>query len=396
MALPKKHIENMRLRTQLIGNPRRRQIQNHILEKTINFPKGVVLEDIDQAFTEWVKKKLYIAFENEEVPTVKLFSNQRISEYAQTWSHVDSLGNVLMNIKFISRENNPKKGNNQGNIFNIPGDRDYLMGYKPILQENGQEAYDMYTMKQPYTVDLIYTINLITNKYKLINEMNQLIHKEFSALESYLFPNGHAMPMKLEDVSDESEYGKDDRRYYSQAYKINLQGYIIDPNGFKITHVPSRMKIQTKSLKKFNDKENVKVKIEEWDINDDCPQNNESPFENQKVSIVIDFPSCQKEVDFNIDMNLTIDEIELDNIHDFVLYINEEIQDFENDETNIYEGDSIHVEITREDPFKDSKMILQCLNKDKIFDKRKNPEVSMDETDFDLEININKKENGEV
>ena len=156
MALPKNHREHMRLHNVAIGNARRRETMKNIFKGSVNFPKGVMLEDIDIAFSEWVKKELYITYDGEELPTFKLFSNQRISEYAQNWSHTDSIGNILMNFKAISRENNPNKGKNQGEMFNIPGDRDYVMGYKPILLENGQEAYDMYTMKQPYTIDLIY------------------------------------------------------------------------------------------------------------------------------------------------------------------------------------------------------------------------------------------------
>lgn len=394
MAIPKKHIENMRLRNKTFGNARRREIQNHILENTVNFPKGVMLEDIDHSFTEWVKKELYVAFEDKEVPTFKLFSNQRISEYAQTWSHSDDLGNPLMNIKFISRENNPKKGNNQGSVFNVPGNRDYLMGYKPILQENGQEAYDMYTMKLPTPIDLVYTITLITNKYKLINEMNSLINKKFNALQVYIFPNGHAMPMKLEDISDESEYGKDDRRYYSQSYKINLLGYTIDSNDFKITHVPSRMKIFPSVKNIFKKNEKVKVHLEDWNYAEVCATEPTSPFENQNVSLIIDFPSCQKIVDFNLDMNLTVDEIELENVYDFVFYINGELQDLDDSEIYIYQGDDIHIEISRDNPYQDSKMTIKCINKDVVFDKRKDPESSLDETDFDLEIDIN-NEKGE-
>lgn len=386
MALPKNHIENMKLRNIAIGNERRREVIRGIIDKSVNFPKGVMLKDIDQTFYEWVEKELYITFEGEVLPTYKLFSNQRINEYAQNWSHTDDKGNVLMNFKAISRDNNPKKGNNQGGLWNIPGERDYLMGYVPVLQENGQEAYDMYTMKQPYTLDLEYSVTLITNKYELLNNMNQLVQHKFSALQAYIFPNGHSMPMKLTDVSDESEYNIDDRKYYSQTYKIELLAYIIDPKGFKITHVPSRLKIRTVGVANdlLSKKNEVKVKIEDWNIAETCKEDSDSPYYNQPVNIIIDFPQCRKEVDFIIDSDLIIDTIELDNIYDFTLCVNGEEQLFEIDETRIYNGDSIHIEITRDDLYQDSKITIKCYNPSVIYDERYNPESQLDDNQEEI------------
>lgn len=390
MSLPKKHIENMRLRNIAIGNDRRRDTIKRILDKSVNFSKGVMLEDIDRAFSEWVEKELYIAYDGELLPTFKLFSNQRISEYAQNWSHTDINGNLLMNFKVISRENNPKKGNNQGNIWNIPGERDYVVGYIPVLQENGQEAYDMYTMKQPYTLDLLYTVTIITNKYELINRMNQLVQHKFSALQAYLFPNGHAMPMKLSEVADESEYGIDDRKYYSQSYKIDLLAYIVDPSGFKVTHIPSRLKIRTNTFndkKKSKEKDEVKIKIEDWSVLDECRPEPQSPYFNQAVNIIIDFPQCKKEVEFIIDCDLIVDTLQLKNIYDFSMCVNDEPQTFETDETRLYDGDKISIKITRDDLYADSQLIIKCFNPNVIFDSRINPESELDAKNInDLEI----------
>lgn len=389
MALPKNHLENMHLRNIAIGNERRRENIKRILDKSVNFSKGVVLKDIDMAFSEWVENGLYIDFDGEALPTFKLFSNQRISEYAQNWSHADSLGNMLMNFKTISRENNPKKGTNQGQLFNIPGERDYIVGYVPIIQENGQEAYDMYTMKQPYTLDLLYTVTLITNKYELLNKMNQLVQNKFSALQCYLFPNGHAMPMKLSEVTDESEYNIDDRKYYSQSYKIELLAYIVDPSGFKVTHIPSRLKIRSlKPLEKVDKHKTPTVKIEDWSILDECEKEEKSPYINQNVDISVSFPSCVRTVDFYIDMDLIIDTINLSNIYDFVFYINDELQDFNIAEMRMYDGDKIHIEITRDDDFEESQLIIKCLNPNIIYDERDNPESQLDDDKNDLIINV--------
>lgn len=384
--LPKNHREKIRLRKQNIGDYLRKQNLGRILDKTVNFPKGVLIKDIDQAVMEWVEKDLYLTFENKVIPTFKLFSNQRISEFAQTWDKTDSLGNIAINFKAVSRDSNTVK---HGEIFNVPGDPDYTIGYKPVLQENGEEAYDLYTMKQPTSIEATYTITIATNKYELLNKMHELMQLQFTGFQKYIFPNGHAMPLILDEVSDESENEIDDRKYYAQSYKLTLKGYIVDPSGFKITHLPSHFNIITNLKNKNRKKEKeVKVKIEDWSILDECYEEEKSPYENQQVNVIIDFPSCHKIVDFKIDMDLIIQEIELTNIHDFVLYLNEEEQDLETTDYDIkiYNGDDVHIEIERDDPFKDSQIIIKCINPNVIFDSLNDPELSLDEKDFDIDI----------
>ncbi len=51
----------------------------------------------------------------------------------------------------------------QGPYMNIPGHRDYAVFYEPVLQENGTEAYDMYTMKQPFAVS-VTMVGIVCNK----------------------------------------------------------------------------------------------------------------------------------------------------------------------------------------------------------------------------------------
>lgn len=240
---PKPFLNKIKLRNKSIGTERRRNLSKIILEKGTPFPTPITYEDIDSAFIEWVKDGLEISCDGKRLPTYKLFSNQRISEYTQTWSQKDDSGNIVMNFKTITRENNPKKGSENGNLFNIPGDRFYNMFCVPTLQENGTEAYDLYQMRQPFNVDFIFTLSIVTNKYELLNRFNEKVLNEFKSLQKYISINGHNMPMTLLDISDESDYSIDDRKYYSQSYKISLRAYIIREEDFRVISVPSRVKI---------------------------------------------------------------------------------------------------------------------------------------------------------
>lgn len=91
-----------------------------ILEHGTPFPKGVELKDIDESVKDWVENSLDVRYNGEKLLTFKLFSGQRINEYAQTWKHLDETGNLLLNFKTLNRENNPQRGNNQGGSYNIP------------------------------------------------------------------------------------------------------------------------------------------------------------------------------------------------------------------------------------------------------------------------------------
>lgn len=296
MLRPKPFLENLKLRNKTIGTERRRNMSKLIMLHAPNFPMEITYEDIDQEFVRWVEQSLDLSFDGKRLPTVRLFSNQRLSEYEQSWNQLDDAGNLMMNFKTITRENNPQKGEEQGNVYNIPGDRYYPMYYVPSLQENGTEAYDVYEMKQPYTVNFIYTIGIITNKLGLVNEFNKLMHDRFKGLECYIYPNQHPMPMTLDSITDESEYGIDNRKYYSQSFKIKLLGYIIRKEDFRVTKLPSRVSVKIASS---IDRERRKLfKL------DYMPKDNPSILDVPKSQDVI----CKPDYEFEF-LNLPEDEM---------------------------------------------------------------------------------------
>ena len=386
MIQPKPFLENLhKLRHKAYGVERRRNLSKLILEHAPNFPLSVTYSDIDNSFQEWVEKQLEISYDGRRLPTFKLFSNQRINEYAQTWQHLDETGNLILNFKTITRENNPSKGENQGQWYNCPGDRDYPMFIVPTLQENGTQAYDMYTMKQPFSIDLIYTVTLVSSKYDLINEFNMLVNNEFKAINAYIAPHWHYMPMLLEGVSDESEYALEDRKYYSQTYKIRVKAYIIREEDYKVTKLPSRMVIRF-----LNDTSKIKqdkIKVEEREYFDDecCLRLEEDPYYNKMIKLTVKFPECEKKAKFVIDTDMIVREISTSNVYDFVMSINGEFQDVEGD-INIYNEDELYFEIEKDEVNQDSEIIIQGFDPNSILDSRYNPESSLDEDINEEEI----------
>jgi len=228
----------MPLRKNAYGGERRENLQKEVLKESTPFPNPVVYEDIDKEFKEWVENELGIDFEDKRIPTIALFTNQRFSEFMQTWQDVDNKRNLQQNFKLITRENNPKTGTQQGNSKNIPGEPTFSMRKVEARDKNDRVYYIDYRMKQPFNVDLIYKVSLVTNKYELLNEFNLKVNEKFKAIDCYIRPQGHFMPMKLTDISDESEYNIDDRQFYSQSYNITVMAYIIPEDSFIVNEVP--------------------------------------------------------------------------------------------------------------------------------------------------------------
>ena len=380
---PKPYILNHKLRRQSQGVERRMNMYRYILEDGTPLPKSIEFKDIDMAFNEWVKS-LNITFDGNKLPIFQLFSNQRIGEYAQSWKHLDSVGNLIMNFFSVTRDNNPKQGDGQGGYFNIPGNRQYPMFITKGIDENGDEKYQMYTMHQPYSVNFQYTLLLVCDKYELLNQVNQTILDAFKSLQCYIRPNGHYMPLILDEINDESEYAIDDRKYYSQSYKFTLQGYIIRKEDYDVVDIPHKFVLNLFGNDMQTEKD-VEIRIK-----DDCQCCDEtSSYEDQRVTINIEFPICKWHTQFTMDEIVHIDEVELDNIDDFKITINSDAVDF-NDEVTILDGDVVYVEIERKKTTRPSTLILHGYT-DNVVDTRAT-ENELDMPILDEEIIVNADE----
>lgn len=363
---PKPNINRLKLRNKAIGTERRINMSKEMFEKQTPFPKSVEYNDIDKEFEKWVDNALNIEFNGKRLPTFKLFSNQRINEYAQTWKHLDDNGNLLMNFKTITREANPQQGSSQGGFFNIPGHRDYPMFNIPVLQENGQLAIDQYTMKQPFSVDFKYTVTIVTNQYELLNKMNELVHYLFQSLQCYIFPNEHPMPLTLDSISDESEYNIDDRKYYSQSFTFLLKAYIIRQEDFKVTHLPSRRVVRFAG--DIHKRKNTYVEIED----------NET---YKEIKITTKFIGCNKKIEFIIDCDFVLETIETSNTYDFTICSNDEKINLDADVIKFYNGDKITILCEKDNITEDNIIILNGYDPSVIIDStNSNKESLLDET----------------
>lgn len=390
-------MKNFRNRNIAYGKERRRNMTKIVLENQPHFPKTLKYEDIDLSVVKWLEDEFDLTYNGRKFNTYRLFSNQRISEYGQTWQNLDEKGNLDINFKTITREPNPQKGDIYGGNYTIPGNITFPIFNVKSLDENGIEYIERYSMKQPFAVNLIYTIGVFTNSYKILNQMNTLVHKQFKSLEKYIFPNGFAIPMELNSVSDESEYTIDDRKYYSQTYQIKVMGFIITKDDYIVTKVPSRVRMpfvsgmNTKRKKVEEEKfeldtlstQNIKQKIENCEnivqilpnpgttINDImtkpeakivlemeeltgkqvCWENTEDElYVNRKIVYYASVDYCEMkithgEIHFKSDYNLMLESIELKNIATFKFFVNNMEMIVEDSDILISKDDIVKIQV---------------------------------------------------
>lgn len=358
-----------------------------ILKDSTFLPKTVLYRDIDEAFVKWVEDELKIVYEEEVLPTYALFSNQRYSEYMQMWETMDNNNNLKLNFKVITRENNPKEGNIYSGSGIIPTSTKYLMNRVEGLNDQGKPCYVEYRMAQPMAVDLSYKVTLITNKYELLNEFNMMIHDKFSSLHAYIFPNDHPMPMKLKNISDESDYTVDDRQYFAQTYDITLMAYIITEKDYDIEIKPI---VSLHCIGGDIQKRKPQVEIEEFELINTCPPEKTSRYYNQPMKITISYDKCDSyECEFTIDCNMIFNKISIDNVRSCVIKVNGETVEITEDGVEVKEGDVIGVKIVKISRIKSSILIIEGFSPDIIYDRYdENVESDLDFKNLPHEIEI--------
>jgi hypothetical protein len=370
-------------RTELNPIETRASYYEEVFKDATSIPRTLEYRDIDETFKSWVDKELEVVFEDRCLPTMSLFSNQRFSEYMQSWQYTDENKNILMNFKTVTRENNPQAGKHQGNSWNIPGDRFYTMKREEVLNDNGKISYRDYQVKQPKVVDLTYKVSIVTNKYELINEFNVKIHDKFKARQCYIRPNGHYIPMTLENISDESEYNLDDRTFFSQVYTIKVMGYILTETDFRVIESPLVSLKCVSGLSNGGKRTRPTIELEEDGEIYKCVNGEEdSNYYYQPITLTIFFSKCDDDnVEFTMDCDLIGVESELENIEYYKVKINDEyFENYNFNSTVFYDGEKIRIKIKRDILGDESKIIIRGYNPRVVYDER------VDDLEFKEEI----------
>ena len=372
---PKKNLTKVNKYSAKRGNIIRIGYQNTILNKAPVFPKPLEYDDIDKAMFDFVDTVIPIVIDGKLIPTYTLYSNQRFSEYTQMWEHSDENGNLYLNFKTLNREKNPSFGDNQGKLWNIPGERKYTVLQRQVLDDNGTESYEIYTMKQPYAVDLTYTINFVTTTLDNLNKFNQKINKLFKARQSYIRPNGHFIPMVLEEISDETSYSVSDRKFFVQSATIKLMAYIIEPEDFEVKKYPKRIN-QMLEGDKFK-KNDACVEIEEF----------ENPMKNKTLNVNIKLEPYHTKVKFIFDTEMVVENIVTDNVRNMRMMVNGDLYYIEKT-FKLHNNDEVRIKLNPIDYEKETKIQLIGYEKDVFYKSDEIPEKVFEQEITHEDINI--------
>ena len=311
MALPSKIKKNLPLTSPKTLMGRRQELLEKINKDGTYLPKSLLHADLDRGFLDFVKNELRTVVEGKLVPTVDiLITTQNWAQFTETWN----FQNLDKNAEppFIATVRNPevKFGSNPALMYNIPNRKQYF--YAQVPTWDGQRAgMDIYKIPQPVPVDITYSIKIICNRMRELNEFNRIVLEKFASRQAYANIKGHYIPIVMNDISDESVMEIEKRKYYIQSYGFTMLGFLIDENEFTVSPAVSRIfqviepDLKTKKTKK--NRENI------------IPENKlDNPITTTFSYSVISIQQS-KTFEYNCNLNYIVDT----NVGDYDVFIND-------------------------------------------------------------------------
>lgn len=236
-ALPKNFRKNLSILPDKFGPELRKEMLEDVMDNGTFLPRGVLLEDMDASFIEFVNNEVAIVVDGEKIPVIFL-TIQRWSEFARTWEFTDKHKDIKMPFITVVRKPDIQPGTGQQSLWNTASKIMYQYLSVPTF-DGIRKGVDIYKIPQPIAVDINYEVRMFCNKMRDLNKMHVRITQLFRSRQFYIKPNGHAMPVVVESIGDESTIDDfENRRFYTQLFDMKLQGYISDEDEFEV--VPSK------------------------------------------------------------------------------------------------------------------------------------------------------------
>jgi hypothetical protein len=220
---------------------RRKQLAEFISEDGTFLPKSVLHEDLDLGMLEFVKDRLRITINGKAISFVdQILTLQRWAEFAETWTFVDKDLNPKIPFLVVVRNPDVQYGSNPALLYTIPDRRTFH--YAKVPTWDGQrKGMDLYKIPQPVPVDITYELKIVCNRMRDLNRFNKVMMQTFTSRQAYTFVKGHYIPIVMNGISDESQQTDlEKRKFYSQNYSLQLQGFLIDEEEFVVTPAVTR------------------------------------------------------------------------------------------------------------------------------------------------------------
>jgi hypothetical protein len=237
---------------------RREQLLQYINEDGTYLPKSVLHADLDRGMLDFVKNDLKVVTAGNVVPMVDIIiTTQNWSQYVETALFVDLDYNPSPPFITVVRSPEVKYGTNPSLQYTIPNRKQFYYAAVPTWNGN-EQGMNIYSIPQPVPVDINYSVKIICNRMRELNELNKIVMQKFSSRQAYTFIKGQYIPIISTNISDESQMNLDSRKYYVQSYDFTMLGYLIDEEEFEVKPAISRvaqiMELDTSTFKKRRNK----------------------------------------------------------------------------------------------------------------------------------------------
>ena len=337
MPLPKKVIPTLPLVPKKTLLARREQLLEYINKDGTYLPKSVLHADLDRGMLDFVKDDLKVVTAGKIIPMLDIIiTSQNWAQYTETalFQNVDK--NPEPPFITVVRQPEVKFGTNPSLQYTIPNRKQFYYASVPTWNGN-EQGMDIYTIPQPVPVDINYSVKIICNRMRELNQLNKIIMQKFSSRQAYTFIKGQYVPIILNNISDESQMGNDSRKYFVQSYDFTMLGYLIDEEEFQvkpaIARVAQIMELDTSSLKSKRKK---------------FPENPNDFLSN--FLYVIGNDTLSDVVDFTANMTF----INSTNVESYDVYINGDYYGSDVQEIQITTNDILRIDVVKIDDGQES------------------------------------------
>lgn len=330
MGLPKNIKKTINLTQSKTLLARREELLDKINKDGTYLPKSLLHADLDGGFLDFVKNDLKTVVEGKGIPVVDIIiTTQNWSQFTETWNFESIDKNVEPPFLTVVRNPEVKFGTNPAVNYNIPNRRQLFYAYVPTW-DGQRKGVDVYTIPQPVPVDITYSVKIICNRMRELNQFNKTILEKFASRQAYTVIKGHYIPIVMNEISDESVMEIEKRKYYVQSYSFTLLGFLIDENEFEVRPGISRV-LQT-------------YEVDPKTINRTQKLNNNNPDETTLDVLFLSGNTIISQL-FNYTTNLYITGT--NNITSYDVYINDLYFGQDLSEIQINNGDTIRFEVTK-------------------------------------------------
>lgn len=322
---------------------RREQLLEYIQKDGTYLPKSVLHADLDRGMLDFVKDDLKVVTGGKVVPMIDIIiTTQNWTQYVETAQFVDKDFNASPPFITVVRQPEVKYGTNPSLQYTIPNRKQFYYASVPTWNGN-EQGMDIYTIPQPVPVDINYSVKIVCNRMRELNQLNKIVLQKFSSRQAYTFIKGQYVPIIMNNVSDESQLSIESRKYYIQSYDFTMLGYLIDEEEFQVKPAIARAllmsEIDTSTLRK-------KRKT--------FPENPDQ-FLNT-FTYVIGNDSLSEMIEFTADMTV----LGTDNISSYDVYINGDYFGSDVNLIQITTNDILRIDIIKIDSNLESKINFDC------------------------------------